>query len=282
VLVPAEWSQYAKDLTMTRPEIEAAVIAGPHRMLEVGDLEDTTFFDAKLLGKMVGLVKEFKVGYFVSRRALEDDQYNKINQGAKWLGEAARLTKEYRAAAFLDDAFAGSVYKTFDGLAVLHNAHTLFNSETSATMANTPASTAQVSFSLAGWAALLELAELAKNWNGDPEPLMIDKAIYSPKYIGLAMQIFAQGREPFSGADAQINQVAKRLGNLTQVVSHYKSSVETYFGVSTAKSDFQHLARVGLSIKDTVDEEGTLYVRARERFGFWCPDFHGWFGMNPS
>jgi len=279
-MVPPVWSRYAKTENMTKPEIEAAVIAGPHRLIEVGALEETPFFDAALLGKMVGLVKEFKGGYFVERRALEDDQYGKVNQGAKWLGEAARLTKEYKAAAFLDDFFTGAVYKTIDGLAPGHAAHTLFNSSTGATMANILSS--PVTFSMAGWAALLELAELAKNWNGDPQPTPINKAIYSPKYIGLAMQIFKQGREPFSGADAQINQVAERLAGLDHFPSHYYTNTESYFGFNAAKNDFHHLARIGLTIKDNIDEEGTLYVRARERFGFWIPDFHGWYGANPT
>lgn len=277
---PPEYNQYLKTGTMDRPEIEAAVIAGPNRLKEVGDLEGTTFFDAKLSGKVAGVDKEFSGGYGVSQRAVEDDQYNKINQGAKWLGEAARLTYEYRSAALLDDAFTGSTFLGIDGLALCHTAHVLFNAPLGTTMQNRP--TLEVGFSLAGIDALLELHELHKNWNGDPVRSIPDTVIYSPKYIGVAMQIFGSELEPFTAGN-QINATRKRLANVKQVVARYKTSAESYFLNDSRKNDAQFLTRVALSLKDWIDEDtGAMLVKARVRFLVWFADFHSWTGSNPT
>jgi len=131
-----EYPGFLRQGTMDGPEIEAVAISGMSRLLERGDLEEITFEDPAISGKVVGVDKEFALGFALSRRTVEDDKYKKANQAAKWLANAGRMTSEARSAALLDDAFAGATFKGIDGLALCHTAHTLFNS--SATMANLP------------------------------------------------------------------------------------------------------------------------------------------------
>ena len=107
---PAEFSQFLKMGTMDGPEVSAALLTGLSRFLERGDGEPIVYEDPKMGPKVIGVDKEFALGFIISRRTVEDDKYGKANQSAKGLGHAAQLTKEYRAAGFLDAAFTGSTY----------------------------------------------------------------------------------------------------------------------------------------------------------------------------
>jgi hypothetical protein len=66
-------------------------------------------------------------------------------------------------------------------------------------------------------------------------------------------------------------------------MSHFKSSVESYFLIDQRKNDAQLLIRVPTAQRDWIDEDtGALMVNARTRFLVWVVDFHGWVGANPS
>lgn len=273
-----EFSQYLRTGTMDGPEIEATIITGMSRLLERGDMEEITFEDPVLGGKVVGVDKEFALGFAVSRRTVEDDKYRKANQAAKWLAHAGRMTSEVRSVALLDDAFTGTTFKGIDGLALCHVAHTLINS--SKTMANTVAQ--PVGFSVAGIQALLDLHALAVDWNGDPVKSMPDTCVFSPKYISKAMQIFGSEKEPFT-AENQDNAVKKRLPGVKQVVSRFKASTESYFLNDSKLLDAWYLTRRAIEFDDTFDfkTDAALY-KASTRLLVWFVDFHGTAGANPT
>ena len=113
-----EWKGFLKAGTMDSPEVHATIFTGISRMYEQDDLESVTFSTPKLGPKVAGVDKEFGVGVAIGRKIMEDDQYGKMKEAGKWLSNAARQTYEYRAAGFLDDAFAGSTYKGVDALAL--------------------------------------------------------------------------------------------------------------------------------------------------------------------
>jgi len=273
-----EYPGFLRQGTMDGPEIEAVAISGMSRLLERGDLEEITFEDPAISGKVVGVDKEFALGFALSRRTVEDDKYKKANQAAKWLANAGRMTSEARSAALLDDAFAGATFKGIDGLALCHTAHTLFNS--SATMANLPSSV--VGFSVAGVNALIDLHALMKDWNGDPARSNPDSVVVSPKYISKAMQIFGSQKEPFT-AENQDNAIPKRLPGLKQGVSRFKANAESYFLIDSSLNDAWYLTRRPIEFDDSFDfkTDAALY-KASTRFLIWFVDFHGWAGANPS
>src|SRR6267378_1986478 len=123
-----QYPGYLKVGTMDGPEIEATIITGMRILYERGDGEPIRYEDPKLGPKVVGVDKEFALGFMITRRTVEDDKYKKANQAAKWLAHAGRMTSEYRSAALLDDAAVGATFKGIDGLALCHTAHVLFGS----------------------------------------------------------------------------------------------------------------------------------------------------------
>lgn len=277
-LYEPEYPEFLKTSTMDGPEIEATVITGMPRLIERGDGAPVTYDDPRIGGKVVGVDKEFAIGFMITRRTVEDDKYRKANQAAKWLALAARRTSEYRSSALLDDAATGATFKGIDGLALLNSAHVLFNS--SVTMANTP--TQQVGFSVTGVNALLDLHALHKDWNGDPIKTMPDTIVFSPKYIGRAIQIFGTDKEPFT-AENQDNSIKKRMPGIKQVVSRYKVSTESYFLIDSRMNDAHYVTRRPLEFDDTFDfDTDAAKYKATTRFLVWFVDFHGITGATPS
>lgn len=275
-----EYPNWLKTGKMDMPELSATIITGMSRMYERGDGEPVTYEDPKIGPKVMGADKEFGLGFILTRRTVEDDQYGKANQSSKWLANAAKQTLEYRGAGFLDDAFAGSTYKGIDGLALCHTAHTLLNSTT--TVANTPS--APVGLSVTGITALLDLVQLMKDENGDPikcDPKTLVISNTAGDYHR-ALQIFGSDREPFT-ADNQDNALKKRMGMPKIVISHYKTSAKSYFLIDDKLNDAWSLTRRALQFEDSFDfDTDAAKYKATMRTMNWFVDWRGWFGANPS
>src|SRR3990167_1802832 len=250
-----EYTQYLKTGRMDGPEIEALQLTGVRRLLERGDGEEVTFEDPVIGNKVVGVDKEYALG--------------------------TRLTYEYRAAALLDDAFAGATFTGLDGLALCHTAHTLLNPGSGATTTqNRP--TTEVGFGLTGINALLDLSELMKDENGDPSPMKVDTVIYNPTQKSKAIQIFGSDLEPFT-ADNQDNAVKKRLPTIKHVVKRYTTNTTSYHLVDSRLNDAWVLTRRPVEFSDDFDfkTSAAMYMAA-VRFLIWFADHRGWLGSNPS
>lgn len=279
-LYEPEWSSFLKTGTMDLPEIRATIITGFSRLVERFDGEPVTF-DTPIQGPVVmGVDREFALGFAISRKTVEDDQYGKANQSAKWLSQAAQLTQEYRSAALLDDAFAGSTFKGIDNLSLCNASHTLLNS--TSTVANTPAT--QVGLSMTGVSALLDLGMVCKNENGDPIKVNYNKIIISNSSgeYNKALQIFGSDKEPFT-AENQDNAIKKRMGGISINISRYKTSTKSYFMVDDRLNDAWFLTKRAVTFDDDFDffTDAALY-KASTRFLVWFVDWRGWAGMNPA
>ena len=282
-----EWNRYdpehpffLKQGSMDMPEISATILTGPSRMYELGDGEPITYEDLIQGPKVMGVDKEFGLGFMVTRKTVQDDQYGKASQAAKWLANAARMTEEYRAASLLDDAFTGSTFKGIDSLALCHTAHTLIGS--SSTVANRPAS--DVAFGMTGVNACMDLYQLMKDWNGDPTKLWPTKLIIGNNSgdVNKATQILNSTLEPFT-ANNQENAMKSRLKGLNFEVSHYKISTKSYFFIDERYNDCWFLRRSALSFEDTEDfDTKAAKFTATERFLIWFVDWHAWVGVNPT
>lgn len=275
-----QYPGYLKVGTMDGPEIEATVITGMRLLLERGDGEPIRYEDPKLGPKVVGVDKEFALGFMITRRTVEDDKYKKANQAAKWLAHAARMTSEYRGAALLDDGAVGATFKCIDGLSLFNTAHTLFGSNVGTTMATRPAQ--DIGLSVTGVTALLDLHQLSKDWNGDPSPTNPDTVWYSPQKWSKALQIFGSDKEPFT-AENQDNAVKKRLPGIKHVRSYFKSLTESYGLIDSAMNDAQYVVRRPVEFDDSFDfnTDVALY-KCTTRFLVFVVDFHGHAGAFPT
>lgn len=274
----AEYPMYLKQGRMDGPEIEASIITGLSRLIERDDGESVTYEDPVLGPKVAGVDKEFALGFIITRRTVEDDKYKKANQAAKWLAHATRMTYEYRAAALLDDAFAGGTFLGIDGLALCHTAHTLINS--SSTVANTPTSATQ--FGITGINALLNLTQTLKDENGDPIKCVPDTVIYNSSQIDQAMKIFGGDLEPFT-ANNDVNTIKRRMPGVKHVVKRYTTDTNDYFLVDSRLNDAWFLMRRPVEFDDEFDfDTDAAKYKASTRFLVWFVDWRGWFGDDPS
>lgn len=275
-----EYQNFLREDTMDSPEQRATIIAGLTRLVERGDGEPITYDTPKIGPVVYGIDREFGLGFMITRKTVEDDQYNKANQSAKWLAEAAMLTKEYRSAALLDDAFTGTSFKGIDNLRLCHTAHTLIGS--GSTVANQP-STA-VGMSNTGINSLLDLAMTCKNENNDPIKVNLDTLIVSNTSgdYNKALQIFGSQKEPFT-ANNQDNAIKQRAGNTKILISHYKSSTKSYFYFDSKMNDAHFVTRRPVQFDDDFDfnTDAALY-KCTTRFLIWFVDWKGWTGVSPA
>lgn len=276
-----EFDKIIRTGTIDMPEIAATIFAGLSRMYELGDGESPNFESPKIGPKVAAVDKKFGAGVEISEQTIQDDQYGKMKEAAKWLAHAARMTKEYRVAAFWDDAFTGSVYKGIDGLSLCNASHTYLNA--SGTFSNVPS--APVGLGRAGFDALLDLFMTAKDHNGDPISLTPKKLIIGNNTgdYQRALQILKGIKEPFTANNAD-NGVRLTTPSLDQViVSRFKSSLKSYFMVDDSWFDAWMLMRSDASVEDDRDFKTGAYLwKSTMRFLIWFVDNRGVVGVNPS
>lgn len=275
-----QWSYFLKSEKRDRPELEMATLRGLNRLYQTGDGEASSFETVEMGRKAVAVDREYKAGYGVSLRAIEDDLYGKLNQGAKHLGNAARLTMEYIGASFLDNAILNATYAGEDGLALLHTAHTLMGSTT--TVANRP--TTEVGFSIAGITNLLDLAGKMKDQNGDPIVVNPSKCII-PNDQGMiqdAWKIFNMDMEPGT-ANNDENSLKAQLGSIKPQSNRYMTSTTRYFLIDPNMNDAHLDIKSALQLKDWYDNDHDVQkVRARMRVFLYFYNYRGWYGAVPS
>lgn len=278
-----EYPIYLKQGTIDSPEISATIMTGPSRLLERGDGEGITYEDAVMGPKVMGVDKEFALGFLLTRRTVEDDKYGKANQGAKWLAHSARMTNEYRSAALLDDAFNGTTFKGIDGKALCHTAHTLIGMNTAGvTVANKP--TTQVPLSVTGVTACMDLYQNMKDENGDPMKIWPNKLLIGNDAgtVNRAWQIFNSQNEPFT-ANRQDNPIKNRMGGIKPEVSHFKSSKKSYFFIDDRYNDAWMLVRRPVEFDDDFDfNTDAALFKVTTRFLIWFVNWRAWVGVDPT
>lgn len=278
-----EHPMYLKAGTTDMPELSATIMTGPSRMLELEDGEPISYEDAVMGPKVSGVDKEFGLGFMLTRKTVEDDQYGKANQASKWLAHAGRMTYEYRGAAFLDDAFTGSTFLGVDGLPLCHAAHTLYGvNATGITVANTPAT--QIAFGVAGVTAVMDLYQNMKDWNGDPIKMWPTRLILGndSAIINRAFQIFNSQKEPFTAGN-QDNAIKARMPSMQIETSHFKASPSSYFFIDPKYQDAHFLVRRAVDFDDSFDfDTKVAKYSSTTRFLIWFVDWRGYVGVNPS
>lgn len=276
------YSQYLKESTTDLPEQRATVIAGFNRLYEIGDGEAVTYERARMGPVVQGIDREFAVGYALTKKTVEDDQYNKANQASKWLARASRLTYEYRAAQLLDDAFTGTNFLGIDSQPLISAVHTGIG--TSATLTNKASS--PVALSVAGITALMDLCQNMKDENGDPIIMWPSKLLIgnAAGQMNKALQIFGSDKEPFT-ANNQDNAIKKRLPITKEsiIMNPYMQSTTNYFLIDPRLNDCNLVIRRPVTMNDTFDfNTNSMLNRVDTRFLVWFVNWRGWVGANPT
>ena len=276
-----QYPGFLKTDSTSEPELAASLMAGPGRLLEMYDGEGVTYQPLVMGPKVAAIDKEFGLGMSVTPRTVEDDKYGKARSGSKYLAKATRLTYEFRAASFLDDAFTGTDFKGYDGLAWCSASHTFINN--TGTWANTP--TNQTAFSVAGVQQVQDLFMQLKDHNGDPVVMWPDTLVIgnSAGDWNKAYQIFNSQKEPFT-ANNQDNAIKARFAGMKEpIVSVYKSSAKSYFMIDSRYNDAWFVMRRPARMEDNRDfNTGAYQTKVTTRFIIWGVDPRGWVGVNPA
>lgn len=275
------YTQFLKKSSTDKAEQRAAIITGLSRLAEINDGEPVQFDKPRMSDVVQGVDREYGIGYALTKRTVEDDQYGKANQASKWLANAVNQTFEYRSAAFLDDAFTGSIFKGIDGLALLHTAHTLIGNST-VTVANMP--TTAVGLSMSGITQLMQLAQLMKDENGDPIKMWPTKLIVGNDVtnVNKAILLFNNEKEPFT-AENQDNIVKRRMKIPEPIVNPYMTNTKHYFMVDERYNDAHFVMRRAPQYEDDMDfATGAMLNKVTTRFLIWFVLWRGWLGANPT
>lgn len=250
---PEEFGMFLTVGNLDRAEEERVAISGIGRMVAKGETEAITYIDPVMSDREVYVDTEFAVGFETSRRMMEDDQYGRSNQSARWLGRAARLTQEYLAGGLLDDAFTGSVYTGLADEALISATHSLLNGDGtwSNLVAGNPA------LSVTGYQAALELAEAQVDHQGDPSPMMPSRLLVDRTDEFMAIQLTKNANEPYT-TDRNVNAALIKRGIRDYKLLHFKTVDGSWFLQDPALIDMHFKFRVRPQVGDTQDEGGTL------------------------
>lgn len=274
---PEEFGMYLKTGTLTRAEEERVAVSGLGRMVQRGEVEPIRYIDPVMSDKYTYVDIEFALGFMISIKLVEDDQYGRANQNAKWLGRAARLTQEYLAGALLDDAFSGSIYTGLFGEALIADDHELLND--SGTWSNRISG--DPSLGVTGYQAALELAEAQVDHQGDPMPLRLSRLIIDRTKESVAIQLTKNANEPFT-TDRNINAALTKSRITDYRLVHFKTADGSWFMQDPSLIDSHFLFRVRPQTGDEMDGGGTLASRfwSRQRILAYFFDQRGWIGSD--
>lgn len=274
---PEEFGMFLTVENLDRAEEERVAISGLGRMVRKTEVGGITYVDPVQSDKYTFIDDEFALGFMMSRRTVEDDQYGKANQNSKWLGRAARLTQEYLAASLLDDAFAGSVFTGLFGEALISTSHALLNG--AGTWSNRVAG--NPALSVTGYQAALELAESQVDHQGDPMPMMPSRLLVDRTDEMVAIQLTQNPDEPFT-TDRNVNAALRKRSIRSYKLLHYKQADGSWFLQDPGLIDMKFKFRIRPQFGDSQDEGNTLAARfwARQRIGAYFFDQRGIVGSS--
>lgn len=275
---PEEYGTFLKVGGLDRAEEERVALSGLGRQVRRGEVMPITYVDPTESDKYIYVDEEFALGFQISLRMVEDDQYGRMKQNAQWLGRAARLTQEYNAAAMLDDAFDGNIFTGLFDEALISDSHSLLNG--SGTWSNRIAG--NTALSVTGMQQAQELGEAQVDHQGDPMPMMADRLLVDRTDEQVAIQLTGNNEEPFT-ANRNINSMKKKR-DFTYKLLHYKTADGSWFYQDMRNIDAHFLFRVRPQTGDSQDEGGTLAMRFwnRQRFLVYFFDQRGWIGSDGS
>lgn len=274
---PEEFGMFLTVENLDRAEEERVAISGLGRMARKGEVENITYIDPVMSDKHIYVDDEWALGFMISRRMMEDDQYGRANQNSKWLGRSARLTQEYLAGSLLDDAFDGNIFTGLFNESLIASDHGLLNAagDWSNQVAGNP------SLSVTGYQAAMELMEAQVDHQGDPMPMRGRRLLVDRTNEAIAIQLTKNSDEPFT-TDRNINATRDKLGIRDYRLLHYKQADGSWFIQDPQLIDMKFKFRVRPQFGDEQDQGGTLAARfwGRQRIMTYFFDQRGIVGSD--
>ena len=214
------------------------------------------------------------MGFSLTEEAIEDNLYDSLSaRYTKALARAMAYTKQVKAAAILNNAFASGV--TYgDGQVLCSTSHPLVNGGTNSNRPTTPADLNETSLE----AAVIQIAA----WT-DERGLLIaaqpNKLIIPPALQFVATRIL-ETELRVSTADNDINAL-KNNGSIPggYAINHYLTDTNAWFLTTDVPNGLKHFTRTPMSTSMDADfDTGNSRYKARERYSFGVSDPLGLFG----
>jgi hypothetical protein len=214
------------------------------------------------------------MGFSLTEEAIEDNLYDSLSaRYTKALARAMAYTKQVKAAAILNNAFASGV--TYgDGQVLCSTTHPLVNGGTNSNRPTTPADLNETSLE----AAVIQIAA----WT-DERGLLIaakpNKLVIPPALQFVATRIL-ETELRVSTADNDINAL-KNNGSIPggYAINHYLTDTNAWFLTTDVPNGLKHFTRTPMSTSMDADfDTGNSRYKARERYSFGVSDPLGIYG----
>ena len=214
------------------------------------------------------------MGFSLTEEAIEDNLYDSLSaRYTKALARAMAYTKQVKAAAILNNAFASGV--TYgDGQVLCSTTHPLVNGGTNSNRPTTPADLNETSLE----AAVIQIAA----WT-DERGLLIaaqpNKLIIPPALQFIATRIL-ETELRVSTADNDINAL-KNNGSIPggYAINHYLTDTNAWFLTTDVPNGLKHFVRTPMATSMDADfDTGNSRYKARERYSFGVSDPLGIYG----
>lgn len=217
----------------------------------------------------------YALGFIVTREAVNDNQYfDLVPRYTRALKRSMKITKEMRAAAFIDASFSTSM--TGDGKAIFASDHPLKNGETFSNVAAAPADLNETS---------LEAAIIAIGDYVDERGLKI--AVNARRMVVPNAQQFTAERlmKTTGGRVGTADNDVAAIHTLGMIpegyrVSNYLSDPSAWFIITDVEEGLTHWEREALDLEEgDGSETQTMKVMAYERYAFSCMNPRCGYGM---
>jgi hypothetical protein len=209
------------------------------------------------------------LAFSLTEEAVEDNLYDRLgSRYTKSLARSMAHTKQVKAAAVLNNAFAGGAFAGGDGVALCATNHPLTSG---GTFANTPAVAADLN------ETSLEAALIAIAGFVDERGLRValrGTKLMIPRQLQFIAERLMVSNLRVGTADNDVNAI-KSMGLLPEgyTVNDFFTDPDAWFIKTDAPRGFLHFERVKLTTGMEGDfDTGNMRYKARERFSFGFSD----------
>jgi len=215
----------------------------------------------------------YALGFVITREAVNDDQYfDLVPRYTRALKRSMKITKEVRAAAFVDQVF--TTQTTGDGVSICNAAHPLKNGDTFSNVSGANADLNETSLE----AAIIQIADYV-----DERGLRIS---VQPKrmIVPNGLQFTADRLMNTTGGRVGTGDNDKASAAIGMVpegykVNNYLSDPRAWFLKTDVSEGMTHWDRESLDLEEgDGSETQTMKVMAYERYAFSCMDPRSFWG----
>lgn len=219
-------------------------------------------------------MEAYALGYVITREAVNDDQYfDLIPRYTRALKRSMKITKETRAAAFVDGVF--DTQRTGDGEFICSTAHPLKTGDTFSNMATAPADLNETSLE----AAIIQIAdytdERGLRISVQPECLIVPNGL---QFTAERLMKTTGGRVGTNDNDVA---AIHTMGMVPQgyKLNNYLGDPQAWFLKTNVSEGMTHWDREPLDLEEgDGSETQTMKVMAYERYAFSCMDPRSFWG----